>query len=122
MNWYVSVLKKYVEFSGRASRTEFWMFALINFVIGIVLGIIDGVIGTKTAYGLGALGGLYNLAVLLPSLAVAARRLHDTGRSGWWLLLLFVPVIGWVILLVFYILESQAGENEYGPYPHPATP
>lgn len=122
MNWYVSVLKKYVEFSGRASRTEFWMFALINFVIGIVLGIIDGVIGTKGAYGLGALGGLYNLAVLLPSLAVAARRLHDTGRSAWWLLLLFVPIIGWVVLLVFYILESQTGDNEYGPSPHPATP
>jgi uncharacterized membrane protein YhaH (DUF805 family) len=122
MNWYISVLKKYAVFDGRASRTEFWMFTLFSFIAGIVLGIVDGILHTKGAYGIGALGGLYNLAVLLPSIGVAIRRLHDTGRSGWWLLLLFLPVIGWIALLVFYILESQAGDNAYGPNPHPLTP
>ena len=122
MNWYLSVLKKYVEFGGRASRTEFWMFALFNFIISIVLGVVDSVIGTKTPHGVGILGAIYGLAVLLPYLGVAARRLHDTGRSGWWLLLLFIPIIGWVVLLVFYVLESQPGDNEYGPSPHPLSP
>ncbi len=119
MNWYLAVLKKYAVFEGRASRTEFWMFTLFSFIIGIVLGIFDGILHTKGSYGIGALGGLYNLAVLLPSIGVAIRRLHDTGRSGWWLLLILIPFIGWLVLLVFYILESQAGDNPYGPNPHP---
>jgi len=122
MNWYLAVLKKYLEFGGRASRTEFWMFALFNFIVSMVLAVIDNVIGTKTAQGIGILGAIYGLAVLLPYLGVGARRLHDTGRSGWWLLLLLIPFIGWVVLLIFYVLESQAGENQYGPSPHPATP
>jgi len=84
--------------------------------------VIDNVIGTKTAQGIGILGAIYGLAVLLPYLGVGARRLHDTGRSGWWLLLLLIPFIGWVVLLIFYVLESQAGENQYGPSPHPAAP
>jgi uncharacterized membrane protein YhaH (DUF805 family) len=122
MNWYLAVLKKYLEFGGRASRTEFWMFALFNFIVSMVLAVIDNVIGTKTAQGIGILGAIYGLGVLLPYLGVGARRLHDTGRSGWWLLLLLIPFIGWVVLLIFYVLESQAGENQYGPSPHPATP
>ena len=119
MNWYLSVLKKYAVFDGRASRTEFWMFTLFSFIVGIVLSIIDGILHLKGSMGIGALGGLYNLAVLLPSIGVAIRRLHDTGRSGWWLLLALVPIIGWIVLLVFYILESQAGDNAYGANPHP---
>ena len=83
MNWYLSVLKKYAVFDGRASRTEFWMFTLFSFIVGVVLGIIDGILHLKGTYGIGVLGGLYNLAVLLPSIGVAIRRLHDTGRSGW---------------------------------------
>ena len=122
MNWYVAVLKKYVEFNGRASRTEFWMFALFNFIASVVLRVIDGVLGLKTAHGVGLLATIYGLAVLLPYLGVAARRLHDSGRSAWWLLLLLVPIVGWLILLVFYILESQPGDNAYGPNPHPLTP
>ena len=122
MNWYLAVLKKYLEFGGRASRTEFWMFALFNFIVSMVLAVIDHVIGTRTAQGIGILGAIYGLGVLLPYLGVAARRLHDTGRSGWWLLLLLIPFIGWVVLLIFYVLESQAGENQYGPSPHPAAP
>jgi len=119
MNWYLAVLKKYAVFDGRASRTEFWMFALFNFIVGVVLGIFDSMLHLKGSYGIGALGGLYNLAVLLPSIGVAIRRLHDTGRSGWWLLLILIPFIGWIVLLVFYVLESQAGDNAYGPNPHP---
>ena len=111
MNWYLSVLKNYVGFSGRARRQEFWMFVLFNFIIEIVLGIID------TAIGSSILGGLYALAVLLPTLAVAVRRLHDTDRSGWWILIGIIPIIGWIILIVFYAQEGQPGENKHGANP-----
>ncbi len=112
MHWYVDVLKNYVGFSGRARRTEFWMFALISFVVATVLTIVENIISMP-----GTLSSLYNLAVLLPSLAVAMRRLHDTGRSGFWLLLIFIPILGWLVLLIFYILEGTPGDNEYGPDP-----
>lgn len=117
MEWYLKVIKNYVGFSGRAHRTEFWMFVLINFVISLVLGFVDGVLGTRSGAGMGVLQGLYALAVFLPSLAVAVRRLHDTGRTGWWLLIGFIPVIGWIVLIVFYCLDSEQGDNQYGPNP-----
>ncbi len=117
MNWYLAVVKKYVEFGGRAARTEFWMFALINFIIGIVLAVIDHVLGTVTASGIGILGLVYALAVFLPSLGVAVRRLHDTGRSGFWILVGLIPFLGAIVLLVFFILESKPGDNAYGPHP-----
>ena len=112
MNWYLGCWKKYAEFSGRARRKEFWMFVLFNFLVSIAVGIVDGILGTN-----GALGGLYSLAVLIPSLAVAARRLHDTDRSGWWQLIGFIPLIGWIILLVFLCSDSKPGENRFGPNP-----
>jgi uncharacterized membrane protein YhaH (DUF805 family) len=118
MNWYVEVLKKYAVFVGRAGRPEYWYFVLFNFIISVVLGFIDGVIGSSGAgMGVGVLGSLYALAVLVPSIAVSIRRLHDTGRSGWWLLISLVPFVGFVILLVFMVLESDAGENQYGSSP-----
>jgi uncharacterized membrane protein YhaH (DUF805 family) len=117
MDWYLGVLKKYAEFSGRARRKEYWMFVLFNLIIVFVLGFIDGVLGLTTEGGMGILGGLYSLAVLLPSIAVGVRRLHDTGRSGWWLLIAFVPFIGAIVLIVFFVLDSQPGGNEYGPNP-----
>ena len=111
MNWYLEVLKKYVEFTGRARRTEFWMFALINLIVSLVLAFLLGrVLG-------GVIPALYSLAVFLPSLGVAVRRLHDTGRTGWWLLIGLVPVIGFIVLLVFMVLDSDAGENQYGASP-----
>lgn len=110
MNWYLGVLKKYADFSGRARRKEFWMFALINFVVMIVLSIVDGVIGMPV------LGAIYALGVLIPSIAVGARRMHDTGRSGWWLLLGLIPVIG-LVLIIFFVLDSTPGDNQYGPNP-----
>jgi len=122
MNWYVSVLKKYVEFSGRASRTEFWMFNLFNFIALIVISVLGVIVGGKESAVGSLLMCLYLLATLLPNIGVSIRRLHDTGRSGWWLLLALVPLVGGIVLLVFYILESQVGDNEYGPNPHPATP
>lgn len=116
MNWYLEVLRKYVVFDGRAHRTEFWMFTLISVVISIVLALIDVAIGTYGAGG-GVLQGIYGLAVLLPSLAVGARRLHDIGRSGWWLLLGLIPLVGIIILIVWWAQEGDAGSNQYGPNP-----
>ncbi|UGY90294.1 DUF805 domain-containing protein [Streptomyces gobiensis] len=111
MHWYVDVLKKYAVFNGRARRQEYWMFALISLVISIVLTIVDAVLGT------GFIVGLYSLAVLLPSLAVGVRRLHDTDRSGWWLLIALIPLVGVIILLVFLASDSTPQENSYGPNP-----
>lgn len=118
MNWYMEVLRKYAEFSGRARRKEYWFFVLFNLIIAFVLGFIDGLIGTFSAdYGIGLLGGLYSLAVLIPGLAVSVRRLHDTGRSGWWLLIALIPFIGAIVLLIFMLSDSERGSNQYGPSP-----
>ena len=111
MNWYLGVLKKYADFSGRARRKEFWMFALINFIIAIVLSVVDSMIGMPV------LGLIYSLGVLLPGLAVGARRLHDIGKSGWWLLIGLVPFIGIIVLIIFFVMDSNPGDNQYGPNP-----
>ena len=118
MNWYLAVLKKYAVFSGRASRKEYWIFVLINVIISIILSLLDGVLGLKFGQGgQGLLSLLYTLAVLIPSLAVSVRRLHDTARSGWWLLICLVPVVGWIVLLIFFIQNSRPGAENYGPDP-----
>ena len=115
MNWYREVLKKYAVFSGRARRTEYWMFCLFNVIITFVLGTIEGFFK-----GPGVLGGLYSLAMLIPGISVGARRLHDTGRSGWWQLIALIPVIGTIVLIVFLAQDSQP-ENQYGPNPKSAV-
>jgi len=112
MNWYIEVLKKYAVFTGRARRKEYWMFFLVNLIIGLVLAIIEGMLGSP-----GILGLLYSLAVLIPAIAVGVRRLHDTNRSGWWLLIGLIPVIGAIVLIIFFVQDSQPGDNEYGPNP-----
>lgn len=118
MNWYLEVLKKYAVFSGRARRKEYWFFILFNIIISLVLGVIDGFTGSyNEAAGLGLLGGIYSLAVLIPGIAVTVRRLHDTGRSGWWFWIVLVPVIGALVLLVFMVLDSKPGQNQYGANP-----
>ncbi len=119
MNWYLEALKKYAVFSGRARRKEYWMFGLFYLIFAIVLGIIDGILGIGGEDG-GLLSGLYVLAMLIPSIAVTIRRLHDTDHSGWWLLIGLVPVIGTIILLIFLVQDSQSGENQYGPNPKSA--
>ena len=117
MNWYFEVLKKYAVFSGRARRKEYWMFALFNLIICIVLGVIEAIAGIAPEGDQSVLAGIYSLAVLIPAIAVSVRRLHDTNHSGPWLLIALVPLIGPIILLVFMVQDSQQGDNQYGPNP-----
>ncbi|QVW26858.1 DUF805 domain-containing protein [Pseudomonas hormoni] len=104
-NPYIEVLKKYAVFTGRASRREYWMFILINLLIAVGLGIVDGLLGGK-----GFISNSYSLAMFIPSIAVGVRRMHDTDRSGWWLLL---PIVN----IVFLAQDSQRGDNRFGPNP-----
>lgn len=120
MEWYLEVLRKYATFSGRAARREFWFFQLWNLVASIALFIVDALLGTDTpelAYGL--LGTLYGLGVLVPSLAVGARRLHDIGRTGWWQLIMLIPLLGLILLIVWWATEGEGGPNRFGPEPGP---
>ncbi len=116
MEWYIEVLKKYAVFSGRARRKEYWMFFLFNVIITFVLGIVEWILGSS-----GIIGTLYSLAILVPSIAVSVRRLHDTERSGWWLLIGLIPLIGTIVLFIFMIQEGKYGENAYGSNPKLAT-
>ncbi len=120
MHWYIEVLKKYAVFNGRARRAEFWYFFLFSAVISIFLAVIDEFMGLKFEMGgenLGFLSTLYYIAVLIPYLAVVFRRLHDTDRSGLWILIAFIPLIGAIVLLVFLILRGTEGDNRFGPDP-----
>jgi uncharacterized membrane protein YhaH (DUF805 family) len=112
VEWYIRVLKNYVGFEGRARRKEYWMFVLFSIIVSIVLSIIQSILRLEAV-----LTSLYSLAVLLPSLAVGARRLHDTGRSGWWLLISLIPLIGSIILIVFMCQDSESNANRFGPNP-----
>ncbi len=117
MNWYLAVLKKYAVFQGRARRQEYWYFFLFNIVIAIALGMLDGILDTPGTPESGLLSTLYSLAILVPSIAVGVRRLHDSGRKGWWMLIGLLPLIGALVLLYFFIQDSQPGSNEYGENP-----
>jgi uncharacterized membrane protein YhaH (DUF805 family) len=118
MNYYTDVLKKYAVFDGRARRKEYWMFVLWNIIVSLVLSVILGVIGLVLHMAaVSFLLGVYSLAVLIPGIAVGVRRLHDTGRTGWWLFIGFVPLVGAIVLLVFVVQDSKPGENQYGPNP-----
>jgi uncharacterized membrane protein YhaH (DUF805 family) len=111
MEWYLEAFRKYADFGSRSRRKEYWFFVLFTFLISLGVGVVDAVAG------LGFLMIIYMLAVLIPGIAVTIRRLHDTGRSGWWILINFVPVIGFLVLLFFMVQDSEAGENQYGPDP-----
>ncbi len=117
MNWYLEVLKKYAVFNGRARRKEYWMFYLFNLVIAIALGFIEGIADIAPASNQSVLASFYSLAVLIPSIAVSVRRLHDTDRTGWWLLIGIIPLIGTIVLLVFMVKDSSTGQNQYGANP-----
>ena len=106
-----SVFNQYAGFSGRARRSEYWWFTLFTMLASVVASIVDAVVG----FPVGTIALL--LAILLPSLAVSVRRLHDTGRSGWWLLIGLIPLVGFIILIVFYVQDSQPGTNAHGPSP-----
>ena len=118
MNWYLAVLKNYVGFSGRAGRPEYWMFALFNFIIFAVLAILAVVTRSPIFF---ILLFLYDLAVIVPSLAVTWRRIQDTGRHGLWILLGLIPIVGPIILLVFTVMPGTPGPNEFGPDPTAIT-
>ncbi|HEY5982324.1 MAG TPA: DUF805 domain-containing protein [Anaerolineales bacterium] len=114
MHWYTDVLKKYAVFSGRARRMEYWMFVLFNFIIALVLGLIDGALGiSRDSSNQSILVGLYQLAILLPTIAVGVRRMHDTDHSGWWLLL---PIVN----LIFAVTDGTKGPNRFGADPKAA--
>ena len=124
IHWYLQVLKKYIVFSGRARRNEFWMFQIFNTLTFIIFPIISTIFPIIIGWDLdlilivyGLSMGLYGLGTLIPSLAVSIRRLHDTGRSGWWLLIGLMPLVGWILTLIWYLSDSEVGENKYGPNP-----
>ena len=110
MSWYLMAVTKYATFSGRARRKEYWMFFLVNIIISFVLGLIMGFFKAATGIDLSFVSILYALALILPSIAVGVRRMHDTDRSGWWLI---VPIAGFI----FLFFEGQPNENRFGPDP-----
>ena len=118
MNWYLKVLKQYADFKGRARRKEYWMFFLFNMIFAFGAAILDNVIGTASPkLGYGILYGLYALAVFIPGLAAAVRRLHDVGKSGWMMFIALIPLIGAIWLIVLMVTDSNPGENQYGANP-----
>lgn len=141
MEWATLPLKKYAEFEGRSRRKEYWMYVLLLIAVGLVIGTVEGIVGLSGMVGpYGPITALFLLGTLVPSLAVGVRRLHDTGRSGWWLLIGYGPfllsllltmagslqlamilsvlaLVGFVALLVFMVMEGTRGPNQYGPDP-----
>jgi uncharacterized membrane protein YhaH (DUF805 family) len=111
MNWFVEVLKKYAVFNGRARRQEYWMFTLISTLIYAALYVLGLALDSQAPQI------LLSVALFLPSLAVSVRRLHDTGKSGWWVLIGLVPCVGFIFMIVFMATEGQRGDNQYGPDP-----
>ena len=127
MNYYIKVLQQYADFNGRARRKEYWIYNIINSIIGGLLFFLDRMLGTTIdsldlgeGNSLGILYLVYALFVFIPGLAVAVRRLHDVGKSGWMLLIALIPLIGAIWLLVLYLTDSNPGENKYGPNPKEA--
>lgn len=118
MDWVRKAYGKYADFSGRARRKEYWFFVLFFVLVSIGLAIVDTLLGTYSeTRQVGLFGGVFGLGSLIPALALGVRRLHDIGRSGWWLLLMLLPLVGTIVLLVFALLDSQPGDNRFGPNP-----
>lgn len=120
MNWYLKVIKEhYADFKGRARRKEYWMFALFQFIFAIVAIILDSILGLtfspEIPYGWFYI--LFALATFIPGLAVAVRRLHDAGKSGWWYLIVIIPLIGPIWLIVLLCTDSENGPNKWGDNP-----
>jgi uncharacterized membrane protein YhaH (DUF805 family) len=119
MDYALMPLRRYAEFSGRSRRKEFWLFELLLIIASVVISTIEGLVGMNTMVGgiYGPLSTLFILATIVPSIAVGVRRLHDTDRSGWWLLIALVPIIGALVLLFFYVSDGTRGPNRFGPDP-----
>jgi uncharacterized membrane protein YhaH (DUF805 family) len=118
MNWYLKVLKQYADFNGRARRKEYWMFFLFNVIFAVAANFLDGFLGINFMAGLyGPIYLVYVLVMLVPGLAVAVRRLHDIGKSGWMILVVLIPLVGGIWLLVLLASEGNQGDNAYGADP-----
>jgi uncharacterized membrane protein YhaH (DUF805 family) len=118
MNWYLKVWTQYADFKGRARRKEYWMFVLFNIIFGIIANVVDYALGFGVEAGsIGIVSGIYTLAVLIPGIAVAVRRLHDVGKSGWMLLIILLPLIGFIWILVLMVTDGQEGANKWGNNP-----
>ena len=119
VDWAKRPLQKYMDFSGRAPREEYWWFVMFVIIGEVIAMIVDSIIGTGQMFGpYGLVLCLFLLAIIVPSLAVGVRRLHDTDRPGWWLLIGLIPIIGAIVLLVFFVTEGTKGDNQYGPDPY----
>jgi uncharacterized membrane protein YhaH (DUF805 family) len=118
MKWYLHVLRNYANFNGRARRTEYWMFILFNIIFAVAANLVDMILFGKFSDGntIGILSPIYSLAMFIPGLAVLIRRLHDAGKSGWFWLIVLIPIIGWIWLIVVLCSDSEP-DNEYGPNP-----
>lgn len=112
MEFFIRAYKNYANFSGRDTKQQYWMFYLFYMIAYIILSVIDGVIGTG-----GLLGGIFALATFIPSIAIATRRLHDIGKSGWWQLIALIPLIGVIVLIVFMVKQGMMGDNQFGNDP-----
>ncbi len=117
MKWFIDAMKKAFNFSDRSRRKEYWMFILATVIISIVLTIVDTVAGLELAEDVGILSTLFSLAIIIPSISVTVRRLHDIGKSGWWVLIGLIPIVGFIVLLVFTVKDSEAAPNAYGKNP-----
>ena len=118
MSWFVRAVKKYAVFSGRSRRREYWYFVLFYTLIVLGFTVLDAVVGTLNYLGgFGLFTGIFTLALLLPSIAVTVRRLHDIDRTGWWYLISLVPIIGFIVMLVFTVTDSTPESNRYGSNP-----
>lgn len=125
MNYFLDALKNYVNFTGRATRQQYWMYILFYIVFYFVAVMLDINLGQFDEEEMtGFISTIYTFGLLLPTIAILARRLHDIGRSSWWILLILIPVAGSLVILIFTLIDSQKGENEYGmslKYPNVAT-
>lgn len=117
MKWFMDAMKKAFNFSDRSRRKEYWMFILATLIISIVLTIVDAVVGLEIAEDVGILSTLFSLAIIIPSISVTVRRLHDIGKSGWWVLIGIIPIVGFIVLLVFTVKDSEPAPNAYGMNP-----
>jgi uncharacterized membrane protein YhaH (DUF805 family) len=113
MKYYLEALKKYAVFDGRASMAEYWYFVLFNILVSIAVGIVAAILQDKSD----AISRLYSLVLIVPSIAIAVRRLHDIGKSGWWWFICFIPIVGWIWIIILLTTESNHGKNKYGPHP-----
>jgi len=119
IDWATRPLKKYADFSGRAPRAEYWWFYLLMIIGYVIATIIDSTLGLTGSVGpYGIVMAVFALAMLIPSIAAGIRRLHDTDRSGWWLLIGLIPLVGAIVLIVFFVTQGTQGPNKYGDDPY----